>query len=286
MASLLNQPINTTYEGLLKTTDNAAIGASEKLLTDGVGNNTTLSVGTSSASFTGTLDLSGATVTGLPGGAPGLVAGTAADSMRSSDTLTTIPAQADSINNISIGNGAQANGGGGFPRQNVAIGHNSRSNSENGTAVGGSAQAGTYAFAGGSASANGLRGVAVGLSANAGAFCAVSVGNYSNANHEAAVCIGGYGANSNGDFAIAIGREVQATTDAIAMGRLANASATGAVALGQGVAASTANTVTIKKLQMLDYASLNYADDTAAAAGGIPLGGVYHTSGALKIRIV
>ena len=30
---------------------------------------------------------------------------------------------------------------------------------------------------------------------------------------------------------------------------------------------------------------MNYADDTAAAAGGIPLGGVYHTSGALKIRI-
>jgi len=29
-----------------------------------------------------------------------------------------------------------------------------------------------------------------------------------------------------------------------------------------------------------------YADDAAAATGGIPLGGVYHTSGALKIRIV
>ena len=37
---------------------------------------------------------------------------------------------------------------------------------------------------------------------------------------------------------------------------------------------------------MLDYATLNFADDTAAAAGGIPLGGVYHTAGALKIRIV
>ena len=28
----------------------------------------------------------------------------------------------------------------------------------------------------------------------------------------------------------------------------------------------------------------NYADDTAAAAGGIPLGGIYHTNGAIKIR--
>lgn len=30
----------------------------------------------------------------------------------------------------------------------------------------------------------------------------------------------------------------------------------------------------------------DYADDTAAAAGGVPLNGVYHTSGTLKIRLV
>lgn len=34
-----------------------------------------------------------------------------------------------------------------------------------------------------------------------------------------------------------------------------------------------------------DYSNLNFADDSAAATGGVPLGGVYHTSGALKIRI-
>ena len=32
--------------------------------------------------------------------------------------------------------------------------------------------------------------------------------------------------------------------------------------------------------------SLNYSDDTAAASGGIPLGGLYHTSGTIKIRLV
>ena len=31
--------------------------------------------------------------------------------------------------------------------------------------------------------------------------------------------------------------------------------------------------------------SFNYADDAAAATGNVPLGGVYHTSGALKIRL-
>lgn len=30
----------------------------------------------------------------------------------------------------------------------------------------------------------------------------------------------------------------------------------------------------------------NYADDAAAAAGGIPVGGLYHTDGAVKIRLV
>lgn len=32
--------------------------------------------------------------------------------------------------------------------------------------------------------------------------------------------------------------------------------------------------------------SLNFANDTAAAAGGVPLGGLYHTSGSIKIRLV
>jgi hypothetical protein len=32
--------------------------------------------------------------------------------------------------------------------------------------------------------------------------------------------------------------------------------------------------------------SYNFANDTAAEAGGIPLGGLYHTSGTIKIRLV
>ncbi len=32
--------------------------------------------------------------------------------------------------------------------------------------------------------------------------------------------------------------------------------------------------------------SFNFADDTTAAAGGVPLGGLYHTSGSIKIRLV
>jgi len=36
---------------------------------------------------------------------------------------------------------------------------------------------------------------------------------------------------------------------------------------------------------MTDYANLNFASDAAAATGGVPLGGVYHNSGDMKIRI-
>jgi len=77
MATLFDKQIDLTYQGLIKTTDNAAIGAAEKNLTDGIGNASTLSVGTTSASFTGTLDLTGATVTGLPAtGVTSIIAGT------------------------------------------------------------------------------------------------------------------------------------------------------------------------------------------------------------------
>jgi len=69
MATLFNTKISDTYEGLIKTSNNGVIGAVEQNLTDGLGNTSTLSLGTSSASFTGTLDLTNATVVGLPTGA-------------------------------------------------------------------------------------------------------------------------------------------------------------------------------------------------------------------------
>ena len=52
----------------MKTFNNGVIGAVEQNLTDCAGNASTLSIGTSSASYTGTLDLTNATVVGLPSG--------------------------------------------------------------------------------------------------------------------------------------------------------------------------------------------------------------------------
>jgi hypothetical protein len=37
---------------------------------------------------------------------------------------------------------------------------------------------------------------------------------------------------------------------------------------------------------MLGYSTINFTDDTEAASGGIPLGGIYHNNGLVRIRLV
>lgn len=71
MASLTGNSVGSSYQGLLKTTDNAAIGATSKVLTDGAGNATNISIATGSTSFnSGEVDFTGATVAGINGLAP------------------------------------------------------------------------------------------------------------------------------------------------------------------------------------------------------------------------
>ena len=62
MATLTNTKIKDTYDGLLKTTDNDVIGASEKVITDGLGNASVLSIGTASASFSSDIEVNGLTI--------------------------------------------------------------------------------------------------------------------------------------------------------------------------------------------------------------------------------
>ena len=49
--------------------------------------------------------------------------------------------------------------------------------------------------------------------------------------------------------------------------------------------ATTDNATYMESVILPNYASYNYADDTAAAAGGVVLGQVYHNNGALRVRI-
>jgi hypothetical protein len=61
----------------------------------------------------------------------------------------------------------------------------------------------------------------------------------------------------------------------------------GSTILSSNGRTATRNDATfVENLVVFNYAGLNFADDTAAAAGGVVLGQVYHTGGVLKIRIV
>ena len=317
MASLQNAQIDQSYQGLIKTADNtstipfppqnlqfgdgtafpieiadlSAFGAGTSIalksgtnqvavdgtgfVIDTAGGIMTANAGTvkfkngtynfGDAGSTTSVDFSNATVTGLPaGGSAGLVAGTGTDSMQSDSSLTTVAADATGPTSIALGNGAK-------------------------TEINGTNEPATDAIAIGNGAIARKRTIAIGSNAKANGYSdanAIAIGNDSRASNGAGVVIG-YNALATGQAGIAIGGQttLASGTSSIAIGRIATASASGAVALGNNITASTANTATVNLLQIAGYAGMNYADDAAAATGGIPLGGVYHTSGALKIRI-
>jgi hypothetical protein len=59
-----------------------------------------------------------------------------------------------------------------------------------------------------------------------------------------------------------------------------------AIMLGTSGRTATIDTATfVENLVIFNYTNLNYSGDTAAAAGGVVLGQVYHTGGILKIRM-
>ena len=381
--TLLGTQINNTYPGLLKSSDNGVLGATEKVVGDGLGNDSTLSLGTTSASFTGTLDLASATVVGLPGGAPGLVAGGQTDAMKSAAALTTNPATTLNAGDIAIGENATvntttanlySNGGAiaigrdaevvkqidysfGNDEGGISIGVNARAEmqlasgggggvsiGQNSNSNGGSVAIGYNANADGSGSGGVSLGwnsaaisantIAIGKTANSAGYNAIAIGESaeataggfrtgaismgSTAKARAVNCITignnavvddairvntvvlgadakaaqystalGYGAFAVGEATIALGDANASGNYAIAIGDGAQANNTEVVAIGRNVTAiNWTSSTTVNQIAFANYAGLNFADDTAAATGGVPLGGVYHNAGALRIRIV
>ena len=71
--SLINTKPQDTYPGLLKTTDNSAISATLKTLSDGNGNDFPMQISTTAVNFTGTLTQNGSPVTTPPSGVSGAI---------------------------------------------------------------------------------------------------------------------------------------------------------------------------------------------------------------------
>ena len=192
------------------------------------------------------------------GGSAGLESGSGADSMQSASSLTTGAANASGADSIALGDSAAAGGAGA-----IAIGNTTNSGSSSYTICIGNA-----------ASAFGGDAIVIGRSA------------YGGISGSRNIVIGRQASIASGVDSIALGKGASVTADnGHAIGENSSVTASGATAIGNLVTASTVDTVTMKLLQIANYATINFADDAAAATGGIPLGGVYHTAGALKIRI-
>lgn len=233
---LTGNSISTSYQGLLKTSDNGALSATEKPLVDGLANVSTIEIGTGGVSFTsGTVDFTGATVSGLPASAAGLESGAGTDSMQSAASLTTNAAAAGGDKSIALGDGATSNP---FSTDGVAIGTSALNQSPRGVAVG----ADSYSRAGG---------VSVGQNSIAYNANDTALGNNADANGGSSTAVGDNATvASNKYHGVAVGKDTSVTGEfAGAFGSNASATANGAYAVGQGVTAATADTVSVKALE-------------------------------------
>lgn len=298
--TLLNTQINNTYPSLLKTSDNAVIGATEKVIGDGLGNDSTLSLGTASASFTGTLALGSATVTGLDGlnpaggtadqvltkidgtdynyewrdagggGAAGLVTGGQTNSMKSAAALTTNPATTLNDGDIALGENARittttaneySDGG------NVVIGKNAFSVKAADASFDNTE--GGVAIGDGAETieywpASGGGGVAIGPRSEASAAGTVSVGTNSRSTGTKNVAIG-FATQSTGGSGVALGTDADSIGYAgVAVGQ--NSRVTAGGFQEAGIAIGTYNTVSANSGVVIGNQS------TSGQAGGIVIG--------------
>lgn len=289
MATLTGQSIDSSYQGLIKTTDNGAITGTAKAVTDGLGNATNIEISNTATNFvSGTVDFTGSTVSGLPGGAAGLESGTGTDSMQSASSLTTNAASASgnktialgdgaaatSEGNIAIGENADAGGDTAFARVNVAIGRSAVANNEKDIAIGDNAQAiGSRSIAlGDNTDATAGRAIAIGNSAQCTAFSAMCVGNSSEATAEGAIVLGGFNSSATALNAIAVGKEADATgIEAIAIGYQTQASGQDAISMGTATTAAGQDAIAMgNTVEAPNNGDVNIGTSNLNAKTGLP----------------
>jgi hypothetical protein len=131
--------------------------------------------------------------------------------------------------------------------------------------------------------ANAVLAFAGGGSSQTNGIAAISYGNNNQANGSNSVAFGSF-STASGDQSFAAGNVSTASgQNSMALG--GDALAQDSLA-GPGVTVNTADYAGFKNLLLANYANLNYISDAAAAAGGVPLGGIYHIGGDVRIRLV
>ena len=271
MSSLINQKIKDTYEGLIKTSDDQPIDGTLKNLQDGNGGVLPIQVSTSTVNFTGA-------VTGLDAG--GLVAGTGTNSMESSTSLTSSPADAVADNSLALMSGATTATDG-----DIVIGNNATSVNQNATfkndiIIGTDAKnlsiyGGESIIIGKGATMNiNERNIILGTDAQSNRGGQIVIGHEANGGANYNVVAIGNQSSASGSDSIAIGKDATTATtsnDSVAIGTNAQATGTGndgRVAIGKDALASNNKAIAIG------------ANGTSCAAEGIALGdGVAINSG-------
>lgn len=150
---------------------------------------------------------------------------------------------------------------------------------------------------GGDVNSTAFLSIGIGRLANATGANSIMLGSYSSASGLGSMILGGgtYSVpNTNaGEFSSIVngfGNTIDASSkNSSIIGGTGNtiSGKSNVVMLGTSGKTATTNAATfVENLVVFNYSNLNFADDTAAAAGGVVLGQVYHTGGVLKIRIV
>jgi hypothetical protein len=235
------------------------------------GNNTTAS-GDNSFSAGANTTASGerSTATGnntLAGGISATAIGTTTEARATSSFATGINTLASGANSTAMGNVTVASGPNSF-----ATGNLTTASGDYSTASGRATNAtGNQSFAAGFFSrASGEYSTAMGANSTASGNKSVSIGDSTIANSFSEIAIGRHPVAKTGNATIWI-----ATDRLFSIGN-------GASASSQSMALEILkNGITV----LPAVVSLSFADDTAAAIGGVPVGGLYHTSGAIKIRL-
>lgn len=248
MASLQGTKIKNTYPGLLKTDDNGVVGATEKRVTDGQGNATNMTIGTGGTSFdSGTVDFTGATVSGLPADVNTTYDLASAQNVNDVDvTLTGSDASVDTVKlvagtNITLtDSGANAitiaAAGGGSAGLVSGTGTDSMKNADSLVTT--------------AATASGACTIVIGNGASATSCCSIVFGNLASAGARESVVIGASATGGISGRAVAVGQQAAACgSTSVALGRNAYAQANFSVALGAGIQASKAFTTTVCQLE-------------------------------------
>jgi len=321
MAALTGNSVGSSYLGLLKTTDNAAIDGTLKNMTDGAGNATPLSmannyvqlqapvielieptggtnlimIDATQTLFEGAVDFTNASVTGLPASG-GVGTGTGTNSMAT--LLTNLPAVASGSSSLALGRNAKATNDSSIAIGNYA-GYQGGSGSK--SIVIGSENAATGSTSismGWLSTATATAGISLGRQANSRAENCITIGRNSIVDDAVRVDTVVLGANSkSAQYSQVVGASSFAIGDYCAvMGNASRAAGSYAAVLGSNsfadynhttaiggntTAINWTDSVTMKKLALI--ATGNYADQAAAVSAGVPTNGVYHTDGVLKI---